>query len=162
MPIKNYNPMKRLMTTLILLTVFLWMESCKPYKPEGQGIAGKVTWVEGNQMPMILTDGKSSSRNTSKAIQRTLKIYPLTKLSDLKLEDGLFTGIASNPIAEVKTDENGTYTIQLSPGKYSVFTVEDGGLFANIFDGDGNVQPVTVKEGEWTLLNIQVNYKAVY
>jgi hypothetical protein len=78
------------------------------------------------------------------------------------VEEGLFTAVAGEPITEVESNESGVYSIQLSPGRYSVFIVEEDGLFANIFDGDGNVNPVTVKENEWTLLDVVVNYKAVY
>lgn len=113
-------------------------------------------------MPMITESGKAAPKTTPKPVKRTIRIYPLTKFSDLKMEDGLFTAIASKPITEVESDKQGKYSIQLSPGRYSVFIVEENGLFANIFDGEGNVQPVTVKENEWTLLDVEVNYKAVY
>lgn len=136
--------------------------SCKPYKPDGQGITGTITWIEGNHMPMMTEDGKADIKAAPKPIQRTVRIYPLTKFSDLKMEEGLFTAVAGEPITEVESNETGVYSIQLSPGSYSVFIVEEDGLFANIFDGDGNVNPVTVKENEWTLLDVVVNYKAVF
>lgn len=78
------------------------------------------------------------------------------------MEDGLFTAISGKPLTEVESNKQGKYSIQLSPGRYSVFIVEEQGLFANIFDGEGNVQPVTVRENEWTRLDVEVNYKAVY
>jgi hypothetical protein len=89
-------------------------------------------------------------------------VYPLVKIQELKMEDGLFAPIAEKPLKEVETDENGRYSISLSPGKYSVFIVEAGGLFANSFDSEGNVQPVTVKAGEWTILDVVVNYAASF
>lgn len=146
---------------VILIAVLLSM-SCKPYKPDGQGITGTITWIEGNQMPMMIEDGKADEKPSPTPIQRKIRVYPLIKFSNLKMEDGLFTGLAEKPITEVETDKNGKYAIQLSPGRYSLFVVEENGLFANIFDGEGNVQPVTVKENEWTLLDVEVNYKAVY
>ncbi|MDP2041405.1 MAG: carboxypeptidase regulatory-like domain-containing protein [Algoriphagus sp.] len=154
--------MKRFLFLASLLSAGFLFLSCKPLKPEGQGITGTVTWIEGNQMPMITESGKAAPKTTPKPVKRTIRIYPLTKFSDLKMEDGLFTAIASKPITEVESDKQGKYSIQLSPGRYSVFIVEENGLFANIFDGEGNVQPVTVKENEWTLLDVEVNYKAVY
>ncbi|HSF53272.1 MAG TPA: hypothetical protein VLA71_05945 [Algoriphagus sp.] len=154
--------MQRLLFILSILAASILFTNCKPYKPEGQGITGTVTWLEGNQMPMVTESGKTAAKSGSKPIQRTLRIYPLIKFSDLKIENGLYTALAEKPVTEVETDESGKYSLQLSPGRYSVFVVEEGGLFANIFDGEGNVQPVTVKENEWTLLDIEVNYKAVY
>ncbi|MFN3997026.1 carboxypeptidase regulatory-like domain-containing protein [Algoriphagus sp.] len=154
------------MNSLSLLASILFtgilLTSCKQYKPEGQGITGTVTWLEGNHMPMMTEDRKANTKAGPKPIQRNVRIYPLTKFSDLKMEEGLFTAIAKKPVAEVESNESGVYSIKLSPGRYSVFIVEEEGLFANIFDGEGNVNPVTVKENEWTLLDVVVNYKAVF
>lgn len=154
--------MKRFLFILSILFTGFFFTSCKPYKPEGQGITGTVTWLEGNQMPMVTQSGDPATKSAAKPIQRTVRVYPLIKFSDLKIENGLYTALAEKPITEVQTDENGKYSVQLSPGRYSIFVVEEGGLFANIFDGEGNVQPVTVKENEWTLLDLVVNYKAVF
>lgn len=145
--------------SLMLLTLF---SQCKPYLPEGQGITGQVTWVEGNQMPVMTASGKPDLKSSPKPIRRKVRVYPLVKISDLKMEEGLFTAIAGSPLMEVETNENGRYSLSLSPGRYSVFIVEAGGLFANTFDGEGNVQPVTVKAGEWTLLDVVVNYSASF
>ncbi len=152
--------MKRLLKLLVLSLMLVSFYQCKPYVPEGQGIIGTVTWIEGNQMPMI-QDGEDPSKEAKK-VERTIQIFPLTNLSDVKVEDGLITSIASKKIKEVKTDGTGKYAIDLTPGRYSIFTVEEDGLFANIFDGEGNIQPVTVKENEWVLLDIEINYKAFY
>lgn len=145
----------------ILFTGFL-LTSCKPYKPEGQGITGTITWLEGNHMPMMTEDGKAADKVAPKPVKRTVRVYPLIKFSDLKMEEGLFTAVARAPITEVESTESGVFSVRLSPGRYSIFIVEEDGLFASIFDEDGNVNPVTVKENEWTLLDVVVNYKAVY
>jgi len=154
--------MKKLVLILLFFSSVLLLQHCKPYQPEGQGITGTVTWVEGNQMPTISNSPDTTSKSAAQPIKRTVRIYPLIQFEDLKVENGLYTAIAEEPLTEVETDEKGKYSIQLSPGRYSVFVVEEGGLFASIFDGEGNVQPVTVKENEWTLLDIEVNYKAAY
>ena len=147
---------------LVIFFVGMFLISCKAYKPEGQGIIGTVTWVEGNQMPTISDSESTPDRISPKPIKRTIQIYPLLKFEDLKVEDGLYTAVAAEPLQTVETDEKGKYSLQLDPGRYSVLVVEEGGLFASIFDGESHVQPVTVKENEWTLLDIEVNYKATY
>lgn len=152
--------MKTLSQYLGLFVLLIGMTYCKPYQPEGQGVVGTITWLEGNMMPSI-QDGEDPEKEAQK-VERTVQIFPLTNISDVKVEDGLITSIATKKIKEVKTDGSGKYAIDLSPGRYSVVTVEEGGLFANIFDGDGNIQPITIKENEWTLLDIQINYKAFY
>lgn len=145
---------------MLLLLSIISFSSCKSLQPKGEGITGTITWLEGNQMPFISDSG--DSREKPKPVKRKVLVYPLIKFSDLKLEDGLFEAPRINPIAEVESDGKGTYSISLPPGRYSVFTREEGGLFASIFDGEGNVMPVTVQEGQWTLLDIQVNYKAAF
>ncbi|RAI88493.1 carboxypeptidase regulatory-like domain-containing protein [Algoriphagus yeomjeoni] len=149
---------------IIFASIFaLALFQCAPYQPEGQGVVGQITWLEGNQMPMVLEEGKKDKdTNTGTPVKRTVRVYPLIKISDVTLENGLFQSVAAKPITEFETDENGRYSINLSPGRYSILTVEEDGLFASIFDGDGNIQPVTVKENEWTLLDIVVNYKAAF
>lgn len=158
--------MNKLIRILFATALTLSLFQCTSYQPEGEGVVGIVTWQEGNQMPMIteeVKEGKKNKRVTiGDPVKRTVRVYPLIKISDVTLENGLFQSVAAQPITEIETDENGRYSIKLSPGRYSILTVEEGGLFASIFDGDGNIQPVTVKENEWTLLDIVVNYKAAY
>ena len=158
--------MNQLVRMLFASAFSLLLFQCAPYQPEGQGVVGLVTWQEGNQMPMITEDAKEEKNNKREIIgepvKRTVRVYPLIKISDVTLDNGLFQSVAAKPITEIETDDNGEYAINLSPGRYSILTVEEGGLFASIFDGDGNIQPVTVKENEWTLLDIVVNYKAVF
>lgn len=114
-------------------------------------------------MPMISDDGSATPPNPKGVpVKRTLLIYPLTNLADAKMEDGLFVQIKGEAIIQTESDENGEFALELSPGRYSIFTQEEGGLFANIFDGEGNIQPVTIKEKEWTKLDIIINYKAVF
>ncbi|MDX5339893.1 MAG: carboxypeptidase regulatory-like domain-containing protein [Cyclobacteriaceae bacterium] len=145
---------------LCYLIALFSLSNCKPLQSEGEGITGTITWLEGNQMPVISDSG--DSREKAKPIQRKVLVYPLLKFSDMHLENELFKAPRISPLAEVESDGKGNYSIPLAPGRYSVFIQEDGGLFANIFDGEGNVMPVTVKEGQWTLVDIQVNYKAAF
>jgi hypothetical protein len=40
--------------------------------------------------------------------------------------------------------------------------VEEGGFFANQFDGEGHIQPVDIRAGDTTDISIDINYKAYY
>jgi hypothetical protein len=62
----------------------------------------------------------------------------------------------------VKSKEDGTFTVKLPPGIYSVFVKEKKGLWANTFDGLGRINPVEVSAGEYTKFTINVNYEAAY
>jgi hypothetical protein len=152
----------KIILTFLLIPVFM-MSSCKTSQIDGQGIQGKITWLEGNQMPTMTEDGKSSEVNP-KGIpaERLLLIYPLTNLSEVAREGALFSRLKGEPIDSVQSDSDGKYSIQLAPGTYSVFVKEEEGLFANMFDGNGSIQPVVVKNAEWTTLDIIINYKAFF
>ncbi len=156
------NPSALILASIVILLTFT---ACKSMKTEAQGVSGKVTWLEGNQMPTIKSEDQksnSSERIKGKPVVRVIKVYPLVNMADASLEDGLFQSIAGEPIAEVKSDENGDYSLRLPPGKYSLFTVEQDGLFANNFDGNGNIEPLIVKKGEWVIRDLVINYKAYF
>ncbi len=126
--------------------------------PIEQGIAGKVLWQAGNQMP-----SPDVPPSKGRGIQRTLFIYELTNGSQAKTIEGVFhTNIQTNLVTQVITDANGNFSVSLKPGKYSLFSKEEKGLFANLFDGQMNINPVEVKKGEVTNVEFLINYQASY
>jgi hypothetical protein len=127
-----------------------------------QGIEGQLYWVEGNRMPMVHEEGEKPEESEPQTVQRKIRIYELTRMDQAQQRDGLFDDIPTELVAEAESDESGAFKIGLPPGRYSVFTVEEDGLFANIFDSEMNIQPVEVKEGEWAEMEIKIDYKAFY
>lgn len=123
-----------------------------------QGIRGKVVWVSGNQMP-----GSGAERTEPKGIKREIYIYALTTVAETTQTDGVFfSDIKSRLVKKVRSKKNGKFCVKLPPGQYSVFVKEENGLFANLFDGENHIHPVTVKPGEYEILTIQVNYTASF
>lgn len=140
-----------------------------------QGVYGRVFWVTGNLMPSVGKKPKKRKPQKNKPKQnnlngkpviRQLWFYSLMSRSKLKTEGRLYKIPEAKPVAVTTSDEDGCYQIKLPPGQYSVFTVEETNgqkkLFANIFDGQGNVNPIEVKSRDLTELNIKINYKAVF
>ena len=124
-----------------------------------QGVSGRVIWMEGNFMP---SPDRAPDRVGKPAV-RTVYIYKETKLAQTEGEAPLFSKIEGDLIAKVKTNKEGYFQCKLSPGKYSIFTLEeDRKFFANLFDGDGNIASFEVKTNEVTKYNISVNYKAAF
>ena len=113
-------------------------------------------------MPQMAEEGKKVDRPGKKGVARTIRIHELTHINQARLGDYLFGDIETPLVAEVETDGEGRFSIELPIGKYSLFTVEESGYFANIFDLDSYINPVEVKKGEWTEANILVNYEAAY
>ena len=123
------------------------------------GISGTVLWFEGNQMPTIESGPK---KDPARAVTRTLHFYQLTNRNQVVETDGFFIKVGTELVAKVETDQDGNFTVALPPGKYSMFSQEEEGLWANLFEGNGDINPVVVKEGEMTLLTFKINYRAAY
>ncbi|PRY10936.1 hypothetical protein CLV24_11263 [Pontibacter ummariensis] len=126
--------------------------------PITQGISGKVLWQAGNQMP-----SPDAPPSKGRGVQRTLYVYELTNGAQARTIDGVFhTNIQTNLVTQVVTDANGNFAVSLKPGKYSLFSKEEKGLYANLFDGENNIFPVEVKEGQVTDVEFLINYQASY
>ncbi|WP_158859710.1 carboxypeptidase-like regulatory domain-containing protein [Lunatibacter salilacus] len=154
--------MKLIQYLFVLLCLGLAV-GCKSPKEKTQGIHGQLFWVEGNLMPQATEDGSGpTEQNPRQGVQRTVKIHSLTHIDQLSIGDYLIGTIQTPEIASFETDPDGSFRIELPIGKYSLFTVEQDGFFANIFDSENHINPVEVKAGEWSRFDIIINYKAVY
>lgn len=123
-----------------------------------QGIKGQVFWISGNLMP-----GLENPRSIHAGIQREIFVYQLTTLEQATLmENGFFKDIQTPLVTKVLSKPDGSFKLRLPPGKYSVFVKEEDGLFANLFDKNNAINPVTVKEKQYSWLPINVDYKAAY
>lgn len=151
--------MKYIGTLLLIMLGF----SCTTMK-DGQssikqGVFGRVLWMEGNFMP----SPDRPQHKESTPVLRTVYIYALTKLNETEGESPLFARINRAPIAKVKTNKDGYFQCKLTPGRYSIFTLEeDGRFFANLFDGEGSITPFEVKTGEVTRFDVNINYRAAF
>ncbi|MEX2591680.1 MAG: carboxypeptidase regulatory-like domain-containing protein [Anditalea sp.] len=137
-------------------------DEVKTSKGDTHGIKGQVFWLEGNHMPQVVEEGKTTGKPEKTGIKRVLLIHELTHINQASLGDALFGDIETPLVAEVETDETGRFSVELPVGKYSIFTVEENGHFANIFDLDSYINPFEVKEGEWSQAEILINYQAFY
>lgn len=154
--------MKLIQLLFILLCLGLAL-GCKSPKEKTQGIHGQLFWVEGNLMPQASEEGTGpTERNLRQGVQRTVKIHSLTHIDQLSIGDYLIGNIQTPEISSFETDPDGSFRIELPIGKYSLFTLEQDGFFANIFDSENHINPVEVKAGEWSRFDIIINYKAVY
>ncbi|MFD3001283.1 carboxypeptidase regulatory-like domain-containing protein [Pontibacter toksunensis] len=126
--------------------------------PIEQGITGRVIEKSGNQMP-----SPDAPPSKGKGVERTVYVYELTNGSQATTTDGVFhTNIQTNLVTQVNTDADGNFAVSLKPGRYSLFTKEEQGLYANLFDGQNNIFPVEVQEGQVTEVEFVINYNASY
>ncbi|RAV98319.1 carboxypeptidase regulatory-like domain-containing protein [Pseudochryseolinea flava] len=142
---------------ILIIAAISLLASCKTVKT--QGIQGTVNWISGNQMP-----GPDKKNNAApKGVVREIRIYQAIFIGKVQSHDGsFFDETIGTPILVVKSLEDGTFKASLPPGKYSVFTKEARGLFANQYDGEGCINCVEVKPNEFTPVIISVDYDAAY
>lgn len=127
-----------------------------------QGIKGEVRWVEGNLMPAV-GDTTINMRYKGIPIKRELYIFQAVKKDDV-ISGGaqFYKKVNVDLVARIQTNSKGFFKLDLPPGYYSIFVLEEDGFFANTFAENGFISPVTVHENEFTEIIIMVNYKAYY
>jgi len=154
------------MNILAQLLVSLVLLACSGAAPQApavkQGLLGKITVREGNYMPGPNRNQAPASTAAGKIASREIYVYELTNLSQVKSNDGFFSHIKTRQIAKVVTGPDGMFQVALKPGKYSLFSKEPGGFYANMLDGDSNIYPVTVTENRLTLVDFVIDYNASY
>ena len=134
------------------------VESVVSIKTPNQGICGSIVWKTGNLMP-------SPNREPIKAqpVQRELFVYDLTNSEQATIQDGFYKGIVTTLVKSVKSDSEGKFCLELPEGRYSLFIKEGNkGLYANQFDGDGNIFPVKVGKDKLSIIIFTIDYQAVY
>jgi len=122
-----------------------------------QGITGVVVLLEGNQMP-----SPGEPRPAPRPVRRLLLVYPLTHQNQAKAEGVFFQSIATKKVAQTRSRKNGRFRINLPPGTYSLFVREANGLYANQWDGNGFIHPVTVTPGKFTETSLSISYAASF
>jgi hypothetical protein len=122
-----------------------------------QGVAGKVYLRQGNYMP---APGQKASEG--KPVNTSVYIYELTTREQAIAEGTNFSKIETKLVARGQSNNDGYYAIALSPGNYSVFVSDNGKLYANSFDGKGNINKVTVLKDSVTHKDIIISNGAVY
>lgn len=123
------------------------------------GIKGHVYIITGNQMP-----SPDRPPSAPRGMQTNLYVYALTNASQVtRVGNTAFYSQINTPlIATVKTDANGAFTVKLPPGSYSLFVKKGDNFYANLFDGDNNIYPVEVVNGQMTEVEFKADYDAVY
>ena len=123
-----------------------------------QGIRGKVILREGNFMP----GPNRPNQAKDQVAVREIIIYELTNTLQVKMQNGFYHDITTKQIAKVTSAPDGSFQVALKSGKYSLFTKEPAGLFANLLDGDGYIFPVEVQANQVTPVEFVIDYKASY
>ena len=146
--------MKKTLLLYIILPASLLAYQIKVLK---QGITGTVTAKYGNQMP-----SPDRVPSMGRPVNTNVYLYDLTNREQAEGTGTYFTKIQTKLVAKVHTDAKGCYTIKAGTGIYSIFVEDNGRLYANHFDGKGNINPVKVTKDSVTTINITISSNAVY
>ncbi|WP_051296286.1 carboxypeptidase-like regulatory domain-containing protein [Eisenibacter elegans] len=128
-----------------------------------QGIAGRILWLEGNRMPSMDPVTRKAVEYEDVGIAREIHVYTPTKMTQVSVSEAVFyTNFPSKPVAVGRSDAQGCFEIALPPGEYTLVVKEEKGFYGNMFDGDGNIYPITVEANKVTPIRFLVDYMASY
>jgi hypothetical protein len=144
---------------IFLCSLMVYPAALAQKKKVTQGINGKVLWKAGNLMP-----GPGIKPSKGSPAVREIYIYELTsdKQTEAAEEGGFYRKINSKLVKKVKSDKKGTFSVLLPPGYYSLFSKEEKGFYANLFDDAMNINPMQVRKGKWDTFEFVIDYQAVY
>lgn len=141
----------------IMKFIFILLAFASCTSVQTQGVQGQVFWLSGDQMP-----GPGKKRSPQQGVVREILFYEATTLAEAKQESNFFSLPNKQPVGTVMSSPEGNFSINLPAGKYSVFVKEQDGLFANLFDGDGCINCISVAPKKMTWITITVDYAAAY
>lgn len=158
------------MRAMLLAVTMLALSACssdqatnplgaQPDTPE-QGVAGLVTFHEGDFMPVTEPQLPNGSITP---VERMVYIFEPTTMNDVVVDGdgGFYSAVSTNLVKTVQSNEAGEFTVELGAGTYSLFVLEDGRFYANLWSSD-YIQPVAVQPHQVTEFEIKITYKATY
>ena len=120
-----------------------------------EGVWGTLVKTEGNCMPVINWENTTCKQYP---VKREILIYEYTKMNETRHEFAKFFEIYTKLVATTTCDEEGFFELALKPGKYSVFVREGDYLYANLFDGQGGIVPITVESSKISEIFLNLDY----
>ena len=112
-----------------------------------QGVWGTILKIEGDCMPGIVGEERPNPCRVFPVIREVL-VFEYTTDKDVVyslIYPTFYEKVNTKLIARTTSDNEGFFELALQPGKYSVFVIEDGLLYAAGCDGLGGINPLTVE-----------------
>lgn len=126
-----------------------------------QGICGTVVEKRGNYMPS--PDSPRSNPGGTPVVREVL-IFALLNMGQVDAgENGFINSVRdAKPVKIVKSGKDGTFCVSLPIGRYSVVVREPKGLYANLSDGQNNINPVQVEKDRKAQATVEITHQAVF
>ena len=125
-----------------------------------QGVYGYVELWEGDFMP----HPQGGSGGTITPVPRQIVVHNATSINAVQQVDysPFYTRIFTRQVGSTNSNLKGFFQIALPVGTYSFFIIENSLYYANGFDGQGYICPVTVLKDSLTLVKLNITYKATF
>jgi hypothetical protein len=122
-----------------------------------QGIRGHVEIWEGDFMPMV--DPKSSRNKIIPGSGCKIRVFQPVKLTSSKAK---MDSVPAPMIAKTACDSQGNFVVYVPAGDYSLFVEDNGGWYANSWNGQGIQGAVTVEAKKFTTVQLKITSKATF
>lgn len=124
---------------------------------EASGLYGKLSIITGNCMPQVfVVDRNQTGTCAEESFASVVIIRTLTHVS--ALENFVNYKGSNEALNIVASDDNGVYKLDLAPGKYSVFLLDENNKeYCDSYDGQGNACAVEIKENMQSEFNISLD-----
>ena len=161
--LRTMQRLKYLAAVAALVTLFA---SCEKLSSPTitQGVYGVILERYGDFMPGFEGDQRDHGE---RYVKRDIYVYEYTLPQDVKTVEPYDINkvtpemMPTRLVAKTRSTKNGFYQIQLPAGKYSIFILEQGRLYYTDgylgFYGDGGMNPLTIRSGEVTELDMMIH-----
>jgi hypothetical protein len=122
-------------------------------------INGKVQRIIGNQMPSPDVNNEEPG-----GFAATVFFFEPT-LMNMGMptgEQGLFLMTDKKLVAKVLCEKDGSFSLKIKPGKYSVLLGKDGQYYSNISSLEGLINPVDINKKDNKPLVLRADWGAIY
>jgi len=122
-------------------------------------VTGKVKRVMGNQMPSpdLLNEEPAGFSTTVYFFAPTLMNMGMPTG-----EQGVFLMTDKKLVAKSLPEKDGSFTLKLKPGKYSVLLGKDGQFYSNISSLDGLINPIEINKSSKKPIVLMADWGATY
>ncbi len=122
-------------------------------------VTGKVQRVVGNQMPSpdVVHEEPGGFSTTVYFFAPTL-----VNMGMPTGEQGVFLMTDKKLVAKVLAEKDGSFTLKLKPGKYTVLLGKDGQFYSNISSLDGLINPIEINKNNNKTIALRADWGAIY
>jgi hypothetical protein len=122
-----------------------------------QGMWGDVWFFEGDFMP-------TCPQGHVRAVSREVVVFELAMPDDATpgAAPGFYSEIHTQELARTTSDRAGFFQVELPPGDYSVFVVENDEFYTCYFGNGMSLAPVSVTSGEVSDVRLDITYLSTW